>query len=46
MPQPGFAEAALGPDRTATPMCADLPLGAARAQVHENYIIAQTEPAS
>ncbi len=48
---PGFAEAAtpsgriepLGTDApVATPTATDLPLGAARAQVHENYIIAQT----
>ena len=44
---PGFAEA---PSARFEPMPADdtqvqrdLPLGAARAQVHENYIIAQTE---
>jgi DNA mismatch repair protein MutL len=44
---PGFAE---GPSARFEPMPADdtqvqrdLPLGAARAQVHENYIIAQTE---
>ena len=41
---PGFGEA---PSARFEPMVADerddLPLGAARAQVHENYIIAQTE---
>jgi len=43
---PGFAE---GPSARFEPVAApdedrsDLPLGAARAQVHENYIIAQTE---
>ncbi|WP_296425666.1 DNA mismatch repair endonuclease MutL [Yoonia sp.] len=41
---PGFAEA---PSARIEPVLADdpdhLPLGAARAQVHENYIIAQTE---
>ena len=46
---PGFADAAMGfaPSvRTAEPdplAGVDHPLGAARAQVHENYIIAQTE---
>ncbi|WP_212523035.1 DNA mismatch repair endonuclease MutL [Actibacterium sp. MT2.3-13A] len=42
---PGFAEAAAPSARVeeAVDMAADdLPLGAARAQVHENYIIAQT----
>ncbi|MEM9710140.1 MAG: DNA mismatch repair endonuclease MutL [Pseudomonadota bacterium] len=46
-PQPGFAETALpsariepeGPPPLAEP---DSPLGAARAQFHENYILAQT----
>ncbi len=47
-PQPmaGFAEpsARFEPvEEVATPVRQDLPLGAARAQVHENYIIAQTE---
>lgn len=43
-PDPGFAEApsarfdAVGPD----PVADQAPLGAARAQIHENYIIAQT----
>lgn len=41
-PVPGFAEApsARAEDPGAVPM--DAPLGAARAQIHENYIIAQT----
>ncbi|MBK4214498.1 DNA mismatch repair endonuclease MutL [Paracoccus caeni] len=41
---PGFSEAPTArsePVETAAPM--DAPLGAARAQVHENYIISQTE---
>ncbi|WP_137702664.1 DNA mismatch repair endonuclease MutL [Marimonas lutisalis] len=47
MEAPGFAEAASARvepviDDDAAPMEA-LPLGAARAQVHENYVIAQTE---
>ncbi len=45
MAQPGFAEtpsARIEPAPDAMPD-ADHPLGAARAQVHENYIIAQTE---
>ncbi|KAJ57516.1 DNA mismatch repair protein MutL [Actibacterium mucosum KCTC 23349] len=42
---PGFAEAAQPSARVeeVTEEPADLPLGAARAQIHENYIIAQTE---
>ncbi|WP_417260469.1 DNA mismatch repair endonuclease MutL [Celeribacter sp.] len=44
---PGFAEAAHPSARfedvEAAPEVEALPLGAARAQVHENYIIAQTE---
>ena len=47
---PGFAEMAEGwsarvedPAETDTPPATALPLGAARAQLHENYIIAQTE---
>ncbi len=45
-PAPGFAEmsapsARFEPEQT--PEAEALPLGAARAQVHENYIIAQTE---
>ncbi|MBC55440.1 MAG: DNA mismatch repair endonuclease MutL [Confluentimicrobium sp.] len=41
---PGFAEAAVPSARVEEPLVepADLPLGAARAQVHENYVIAQT----
>jgi DNA mismatch repair protein MutL len=41
---PGFAEAAVPSARVEEPFVepADLPLGAARAQVHENYVIAQT----
>ncbi len=49
---PGFAETAApfarveegpeGTDETPRDLSCDLPLGAARAQVHENYIIAQT----
>ncbi|MHC0052341.1 DNA mismatch repair endonuclease MutL [Actibacterium sp. D379-3] len=41
---PGFAEAAAPSGRVEETgvEAADLPLGAARAQVHENYIIAQT----
>jgi len=44
-PMPGFAEptARFEPAPMADETPADLPLGAARAQVHENYIIAQTE---
>ncbi|MGB8621246.1 MAG: DNA mismatch repair protein MutL, partial [Paracoccaceae bacterium] len=43
-PTPGFAEAAAPSARVEEPQvdAAKLPLGAARAQVHENYIIAQT----
>ncbi len=47
-PEPGFAEAAEPsarwdmPEPDAVETGALLPLGAARAQVHENYIIAQT----
>jgi DNA mismatch repair protein MutL len=42
---PGFAETALPSARVAPEATesAHLPLGAARAQVHENYIIAQTD---
>ncbi|HHI69828.1 MAG TPA: DNA mismatch repair endonuclease MutL, partial [Rhodobacteraceae bacterium] len=44
---PGFAEAAVPSARFEPPIeedaPTDLPLGAARAQVHENYIIAQTK---
>lgn len=46
--EPGFAETAGAMSGRIEPMSADmagaeaLPLGAARAQVHENYIIAQT----
>lgn len=44
---PGFAEAAVPSARFESPIeedaPTDLPLGAARAQVHENYIIAQTK---
>ncbi|WOI55435.1 DNA mismatch repair endonuclease MutL [Palleronia sp. LCG004] len=49
MPHPGFAEtsevfARVDPvDDTPEPEAAYHPLGAARGQVHENYIIAQTE---
>ncbi|WIV50616.1 DNA mismatch repair endonuclease MutL [Marivivens sp. LCG002] len=48
MPQTGFAEMAqpsarFEPTLEAKPESEALPLGAARAQVHENYIIAQTE---
>ena len=50
-PQPGFAETALAysarvedaPQEAPQGSDEGLPLGAARAQVHENYIIAQTE---
>ena len=38
----GFAEAPSARVETAAPIAEDRPLGAARAQVHENYIIAQT----
>ena len=46
-PMPGFAEAGAVSSRIFEPLPAteepgDLPLGAARAQLHENYIIAQT----
>lgn len=44
---PGFAEAPSArvepTPEIATPPAAEQPLGAARAQVHENYIVAQTE---
>lgn len=46
IPTPGFAEMAAPSGRVEpelTPEAEHLPLGAARAQVHENYIIAQTE---
>lgn len=48
MPQPGFAEAPSARAEFAAteppePEMTARPLGAARAQVHENYIIAQTE---
>jgi DNA mismatch repair protein MutL len=44
-PAPGFAEAPAARSDTAPPEPEAIhrPLGAARAQVHENYIIAQTE---
>ncbi len=46
-PMPGFAEAPMPSarveDSAPTPEDTQRPLGAARAQVHENYIIAQTE---
>ena len=38
----GFAEAPAARVEPELPQAPDLPLGAARAQVHENYIIAQT----
>jgi DNA mismatch repair protein MutL len=38
----GFAEAPAARVEPVLPTANDLPLGAARAQVHENYIIAQT----
>ncbi|MEJ6404736.1 DNA mismatch repair endonuclease MutL [Yoonia sp. 2307UL14-13] len=40
---PGFSETASARIEPPTAEPNDLPLGAARAQVHENYIIAQTE---
>ena len=47
MDTPGFAEASMPSARfepvAEQPQLDALPLGAARAQVHENYIIAQTE---
>ncbi|WP_417278745.1 DNA mismatch repair endonuclease MutL [Celeribacter sp.] len=47
MTTPGFAEMSVPSARMeevdAAPVTEALPLGAARAQVHENYIIAQTE---
>ncbi|MGB0901657.1 DNA mismatch repair endonuclease MutL [Halocynthiibacter sp.] len=47
MDAPGFAEASMPSARfepvAEQPQLDALPLGAARAQVHENYIIAQTE---
>lgn len=47
MPTPGFAEMSAPSARVEpvieTPDLESLPLGAARAQVHENYVIAQTE---
>ncbi|MDQ1900857.1 DNA mismatch repair endonuclease MutL [Paracoccus sp. WLY502] len=42
-PTMGFAEAPSGRAEEETVAPADAPLGAARAQIHENYIIAQTE---
>ena len=41
-PAPGFAETPSARFETGSDDGADLPLGAARAQVHQNYIIAQT----
>jgi DNA mismatch repair protein MutL len=45
MPQPGFAEtpSARAEPPAPEPEATKRPLGAARTQVHENYIIAQTE---
>ena len=43
---PGFSEAPsarIEPDPTPEETADDLPLGAARAQLHENYIVAQTK---
>lgn len=40
---PGFAEAPSARAEFAPPVDESFPLGAARAQLHENYIIAQTE---
>ena len=42
-PVPGFAEAPSARTEDPAAVPADAPLGAARAQIHENYIIAQTE---
>jgi len=43
-PQPGFAEAPSARfEDTPQEIADDAPLGAARAQIHENYIIAQTQ---
>ena len=42
-PVPGFAETPSARFEPAPEAPADTPLGAARAQIHENYIIAQTE---
>ncbi len=43
-PQPGFAEAPSARfEDTPREFADDAPLGAARAQIHENYIIAQTQ---
>ena len=42
-PVAGFAEAPSARTEDPAPVPADAPLGAARAQIHENYIIAQTE---
>jgi DNA mismatch repair protein MutL len=39
----GFAEAPAARIEPPAPEATDLPLGAARAQLHENYIIAQTD---
>ena len=41
-PVPGFAEAPSARTEDPAAVPADAPLGAARAQIHENYIIAQT----
>lgn len=43
LPAPGFAEAPAARVAEPVPQADSHPLGAARAQVHENYIIAQTE---
>lgn len=45
LPQPGFAEApaARAEPPAPEPEAVQRPLGAARTQIHENYIIAQTE---
>ena len=45
LPQPGFAEApsARAEPPAPEPEATQRPLGAARAQIHENYILAQTE---
>lgn len=42
-PVPGFAEAPSARTEDPAAVPADAPLGAARAQIHGNYIIAQTE---
>ncbi|MEX0970087.1 MAG: DNA mismatch repair endonuclease MutL [Paracoccaceae bacterium] len=41
-PDPSAEEGTFVPDEALTPEATNLPLGVARAQLHENYIVAQT----